>query len=158
MVGDRVKWSWEVTCCHFILYLHFILSLHSTGGVTRAMTGCCDNVWDLLTLVNDPDHYIQMDYVGHPDVSWKPFECFMFISVVWPLLRQAGYEGASCVSGWGDPDCLRATCQYEVCCTCSQEEESLQCGHGKVAFPGEEMSYSWVAFTSIFNLWRPRKL
>ena len=49
---------------------------------------------------------------------------------------------SSHVSGWGDPDCLRATCQYEVCCTCSQEEESLQCGHGKVAFPGEEMSYS----------------
>ncbi|RVW94679.1 hypothetical protein CK203_029843 [Vitis vinifera] len=52
-----------------------------------------------LTSVNDPDHYIRVDY--------------------------AGYEGASCVSGWGDPDGMRATCHYEVCDTCSQEEGSL---------------------------------
>ena len=120
VVGDRVKWSWEVTCCHFIK------SLHSVGGGTWAMIGCCDNVWDLLTSVNDPDHYIRMDYFGHPDVSWKPSGCFMLISVVWPSLRQAGYEGASCVSGWDDPDGMRATCHYEVCDTCSQEEGSLQ--------------------------------
>ena len=120
VIGDRVKWSWEVTCCHFIL------SLHSAGGGTWAMTGCCDNVWDLLTSVNDPDHYIRMDYVGHPDASWKPSGCFMLISVVWPSLRQARYEGASYVSGWDDPDGMRATCHYEVCGTCSKEEGSLQ--------------------------------
>ena len=117
---DRVKWSWEVTCCYFIL------SLHSAGGGMWVMTGCCDNVWDLLTSVNDPDHYIRMDYVGHPDISWKPSGCFMLISVIWPSLRQAGYEGASCVSGWDDLDGMRATCHYEVCGTCSQEEGSLQ--------------------------------
>ena len=38
VAGDHVKWSWEVTCCHFIL------SLHSPGGGTWALTGCCDNV------------------------------------------------------------------------------------------------------------------
>ena len=86
VIGDRVKWSWEVTCCHFIL------SLHSAGGGTWAMTGCCDNVWDLLTSVNDPDHYIRMDYVGHPDVSWKPSGCSMLTSVVWTSLRRSGYE------------------------------------------------------------------
>ena len=113
VVGDRVKWLWEVTCCHFIL------SLHSAGGGSWAMTGCCDNVWDLLTSVNDPDHYIRMDYVGHPDVSWKSSGCFMLISVVWPSLRQVGYEGASCVSGWGDPDgVIRMVCVLRVTMRC----------------------------------------
>ena len=33
-------------------------------------------------------------------------------------------------SGWGDPDDMCATCHYEVCDTCSQEEGSLQCSGG----------------------------
>ena len=118
---DRGMWSWEVTCCHFIL------SLHSAGSGTWAMTGCCDNVWDLLTSVNDPGNYIRMDYVGHPDVSWKPFGCFMLINVVWLSSRQAGHERrATCIRMGVIRMVMRATCHYEVCDTCSQEEGSLQ--------------------------------
>ena len=32
------------------------------------MAGCCDNVQDLLTSVNDLDKCIRMAYVGRPDV------------------------------------------------------------------------------------------
>ena len=31
------------------------------------MTGCCDNVQDLLTSVNDLDKRIRMVYAGRPD-------------------------------------------------------------------------------------------
>ena len=31
------------------------------------MVGCCDNVQDLLTSVNDLDKRIRMAYVGRPD-------------------------------------------------------------------------------------------
>ena len=51
--------SWEVTCHHFIL----VLSLYRWGNV--AMAGCCDNVQDLLTSVNDPDKHIRIVDVGH---------------------------------------------------------------------------------------------
>ena len=48
-----------------LLSLH--LSFHSTGGGTWAMAGCCDNVQDLLTSVNDLGKRIWMAYVGRPD-------------------------------------------------------------------------------------------
>ena len=38
MWSDHVKWSWEVTCCHFLL------SSHSAGDGMGAMAACCDCV------------------------------------------------------------------------------------------------------------------
>ena len=46
------------------------------------MAGCCDNVKDLLTSVNDPEKHIGIVYVGCPDV--------MFVSVVCLSLRESG--------------------------------------------------------------------
>ena len=57
-------------------------SLHSANGGTWAMAGCCDDVQDLLTSVNDPDEHIWIVYVGRPDV--------MFVSVVCLSLRESG--------------------------------------------------------------------
>ena len=115
MWNDRRKWLVVTSSCPLTLQV-------AERGSWLIVVITCKTC---LTSVNDPDHYIRVDYVGHPDVSWKLSGCFMLISVVWPSLRQAGYEGASCVSGWGDPDGMRATCHYEVCGTCSQEEGSL---------------------------------
>ncbi|RVX20958.1 hypothetical protein CK203_002457 [Vitis vinifera] len=47
------------------------------GGRTWAMAGCCDNVQDLLTSVNDPDKRIRIAYVGRPDALWKLSGCYV---------------------------------------------------------------------------------
>ena len=41
------------------------------------MAGCCDDVQDLLTSVNDPDKRIRIAYVGHPDALWKLSGCYV---------------------------------------------------------------------------------
>ena len=90
MWSDRRKWLVVTSSCSLTLQV-------AERGSWLFVVITCKTC---LTSVNDPDHYIRVDYVGHPDISWKPSGCFMLISVVWPSLRQAGYEGASCVSGW----------------------------------------------------------
>ena len=46
------------------------------------MAGCCDDVQDLLTSINDLDNHIRIVYVGRPVV--------MFVSVVCLSLRESG--------------------------------------------------------------------
>ena len=41
------------------------------------MAGCCDNVQDLLTSVNDPDKRIRIAYVDRPDALWKLSGCYI---------------------------------------------------------------------------------
>ena len=122
VVCDRVKWSWEVTCCHFIL------SLHSAGGGRgpwQAVVISCKTcslqsmtrtiIFGWLMLV------IRM-------YLWKPSGCFMLISVVWTSLRQSGYEGrVTCIRMGVIRMVMRATCHHEMRDMCSQEEGSLQC-------------------------------
>ena len=51
----------------------------------------------------------------------------MLISVVFPSLRQSGYEKrVTCIRIGVIRMIMRATCYHEVCGTCSQEEGSLQ--------------------------------
>ena len=68
-----------------------------------AMAGCCDNVQDLLTLVNDPDKHIQIVYVGHPGVLWQSSGCYVCECRV-PLLEGVWIGEARHVYSWGNPD------------------------------------------------------
>ena len=125
---DRGRWSCEVivevTCCHFIL------SLHSAGGGTWVMTGYCDNVWDLLTSVNDPNHCIRMTYVDHPDVLCNPSRCYVykcrliFLEVVWKSVPCVLYRK---IRMRVTRMTMRAMCHCKMRATCSRREGSLQC-------------------------------
>ena len=119
-----------MTCCHFIL------SSHPAGGGTWAMTGCCGNVWDLLTSVNDPDHCIRMAYVDHPDVLCKPsgwyvYKCrLIFLEVVrksvpcvlYRKIRMRVTRMTMCVMCHCK---MRATCHCKMRATCSRRKGSL---------------------------------
>ena len=53
---------------------------------------------------------------------WKPSGCFILISVVWPSLRQSGYERrVTCIRMGVIRMVIRASCHHEVRGTCSQE-------------------------------------
>ena len=108
VVGDRVKWSWEVTCCHFIL------SFHSAGGGTWTMTCCCDNIC-LLQSMTWTIIFGWLMLVIRMYLLWKPSGCFMLISVVWPSLRQFGYERrVTCIQMGVIRMVIRASCHHEV--------------------------------------------
>ena len=67
------------------------------------MAGCCDNVQDLFTSVNDPDKRIRIAYVGCPDALWKSFGCYVCECHV-PLLEGVRIGEARHVYAWGNPD------------------------------------------------------
>ena len=121
--SDHVEWSKEVTCCHFIL------SSHPAGGGTWAMIGCCGNVWDLLTSINDPDHCIRMTYVDHPDVlckssGWYVYKCrLIFLEVVRKSVPCVLYRK---IRMRVTRMTMRAICHCKMRATCSRREGSLQ--------------------------------
>ena len=41
------------------------------------MTGCCDDVQNLLTSVNDSDKHIRIVYVGRLDAMWRSYGCYV---------------------------------------------------------------------------------
>ena len=41
------------------------------------MAGCCDDVQDLLTSVNDLNKHIRIVYVGCPDAMWRLSGCYV---------------------------------------------------------------------------------
>ena len=104
------------------------------------MTGCCGNVWDLLTSVNNPEHCIRMAYVDHPDVLCKPsgwyvYKCrLIFLEVV-----QKNVSCVLCRKIWMRVTqmtisvmchCkMRATCHCKMRATCSRMEGSLHSWH-----------------------------
>ena len=67
------------------------------------MAGCCDNVQDLLTSVNDPDKHIQIVYVGRPDEMWRSSGCYVCECCV-SLLEGVWIGKARHVYSWGNPD------------------------------------------------------
>ena len=86
-----------MTCCHFIL------SFHSAGGGTWVMAGCCGNVQDLLSSVNDLDKHTRIVYVGRPDALWQSSGCYICECRV-PLLEGVRIGEARHVYSWGNPD------------------------------------------------------
>ena len=121
VAGDHVKWSWEVTCCHFIL------SLHSAGGgrgpwktvVITCKTCLLQSM--IRTIIFGWLMLVIRMYL------WKPSECSMLTSVVWTFLRRFRYERrVTCIRMRVIRMVMRATCHYEVRDTCSQEEGSLR--------------------------------
>ena len=105
---DRGKW----------LAVTSFLSFHSAGGGTWVMTGCCDDVQDLLTSVNDPDKHIWIVYVGRPDAMWRSSGCYVCECRV-PLLEGVRIGEARHVYFGEIRMRMRATCH--------QGEGSLQC-------------------------------
>ena len=67
------------------------------------MTGCCDNVQDLLTSVNDPDKHIRIVYVGHPGALWQSSGCYVCECRV-PLFEGIQIGETRHVYSWGNPD------------------------------------------------------
>ena len=67
------------------------------------MAGCCDNVQDLLTSVNDPNKRIRITYVGRPDALWKLSGCYICDCRV-PLLEVVRIGEARHVYSLGNPD------------------------------------------------------
>ena len=67
------------------------------------MTGCCDDVQDLLTSVNDPDEHIRIVYVDRPDVICRSSSCYVCECCV-PLLKGVRIGEARHVYSWGNPD------------------------------------------------------
>ena len=86
-----------MTCCHFIL------SFHSADGEMWVMAGCCDNVQDLLSSVNDPDKHTRIVYVDRPDALWQSSGCYICECRV-PLLEGVRIGKARHVYSWGNPD------------------------------------------------------
>ena len=106
-----------------------MLSSHHAGGGPWAMTGCCGNMWDLLTSVNDPDHCIRMAYVDHPDVLCKPSGwyvykcCLVFLEVVRKSVPCALYRE---IRMRVTRMTMRAMCHCKMRATCSRREGFLQ--------------------------------
>ena len=123
VVGDAAVKDRGKTCCHFIL------SSHPAGGGTWAMTGCCGNVWDLLTSVNDPDHCIRMTYANHPDVlckssGWYVYKCcLIFLEVVRKSVPCVLYRK---IRMRVTRMTMRVMCHCKMRATCSRREGSLQ--------------------------------
>ena len=95
MWNDRRKWLVVTSSCPLTLQV-------AERGSWLIVVITCKTC---LTSVNDPDHYIRVDYVGHPDVSWKPSGYFMLISVVLTFLEAGRIWGrVMCIrmgwSGW----------------------------------------------------------
>nr|CAN66240.1 hypothetical protein VITISV_041840 [Vitis vinifera] len=67
------------------------------------MAGCCNDVQDLLTSVNDPDKHIRIVYVGCPDVMWRSSGCYVCEFRV-PLLEGVRIGEARHMYSWGNPD------------------------------------------------------
>ena len=67
------------------------------------MTGCCDDVQDLLTSVNDPDEHIRIVYVGRPDAICRLSGCYGCECCV-PLLEGVRIGEARHVYSWGNSD------------------------------------------------------
>ena len=67
------------------------------------MAGCCDDVQDLLTSVNDPDKHIRIVYVGRPDAMRRSPECYVCECCV-SLLEGVRIGEAHHVYSWGNPD------------------------------------------------------
>ena len=65
------------------------------------MAGCCNDVQDLLTSVNDPDKHIWIGYVGRPDVIWRSSGCYVCECRV-PLLEVVRIKEARHVYSWGE--------------------------------------------------------
>ena len=136
--SDYVEWSWEVTCCHFIL------SSHSADDGMWAMTVRCDSVWDSFyfnwssgRLYPDDTCWLsgciveRMHYEGCPDV------CVLPTTFALPWI---GEVETSFAFPWGGPNrrtiimrilrgirmmmvrlITRATCHCEVRATCFPE-------------------------------------
>ncbi|RVW67222.1 hypothetical protein CK203_063639 [Vitis vinifera] len=68
-----------------------------------AMAGCCDNVQDLLTSVNDPEKHIGIVYVGHLGALWQWSGCYVCKCRV-PLLEGVRIGEARHMYSWGNPD------------------------------------------------------
>ena len=67
------------------------------------MVGCCDDVQDLLTSVNDPDKHIRIVYVGRPDAICRSFGCYVCECRV-PLLEGVRIGEERQVYFWGNLD------------------------------------------------------
>ena len=99
------------------------------------MAGCCDDVQDLLTSVNDPDEHIQIVYVGRPDV--------MLVSVMCLSLRESGQQKhATCTLG---------EIRMRMCATCHQEMFATWGGRGPYRI-GKEEDFSKKTEVAI-DLW-----
>ena len=88
------------------------------------MTGCCDDVQNLLTSVNDPDKHIRIVYVGRPDEMWRSYGCYVCECRV-PLPERVRIGESRHVYSWRNPDGviqmrMRVTCHQEMCATCHQ--------------------------------------
>ena len=68
-----------------------------------AIAGCCDDVQDLLTSVNDPDKHIRIVYVGHPDAMCWSSGCYVCECRV-PLIERVRIGEARHVYSWGNQD------------------------------------------------------
>ena len=67
------------------------------------MAGCCDDVQDLLSSVNDPDKYIRIVYVGCPDALCRSSGRYVCECRV-PPLEGVRIGEAHHVYSWGNPD------------------------------------------------------
>ena len=67
------------------------------------IAGCCDDVQDLFTSVNDPDKHIRIVYVDRPDALWQSSGCYLCGCRV-PLLEGVRIGKARHVYSWGNPD------------------------------------------------------
>ena len=67
------------------------------------MAGCCDDVQDLLSSVNDSDKHIRIVYVGCLDAMWRSSGCYVYECRV-PLLEGVRIGEARHVYSWGNPD------------------------------------------------------
>ena len=86
VVGDHVKWSWEVTCCHFILSLH---STSGRRGPWQAVVITCKTCLlqsMIRTIILGWLMLVIRMYL------WNPSECSMPTSVILTSLRRFGYE------------------------------------------------------------------
>nr|CAN60960.1 hypothetical protein VITISV_013252 [Vitis vinifera] len=72
-------------------------------GEMWVMAGCCDNVQDLLSSVNDPDKHTRIVYVDRPDALWQSSGCYICECRV-PLLEGVRIGKARHVYSWGNPD------------------------------------------------------
>ena len=118
-----------MTCCHFIL------SSHPAGCRTWVMTGCCGNMWDLLTSFNNSDHCIRMAYVDHPDVLCKPSGWYVYKYRL--IFLEVVRKSVPCVLH--RKILMRVTrmtisvmCHCKMRATCSRREGSLQLGLGNL--------------------------
>ena len=67
------------------------------------MAGCCDNVQDLLTSVNDPDKHIRIVYVSHLGALWQSSGCYVCECRV-PFHEGVRIREARHVYSWGNLD------------------------------------------------------